>query len=78
MLKKSVSSGFGEIRELCAVHAAPRRMIVHYGIKDAVTGELIRTLRARHPHAEILQRPVTMALRVNLGDGILGIVSETI
>lgn len=78
ILKKSVSGGFGEIRELCVNHTAPRRMIVHYGIKDAVTGDLIRTLRIRYPQAEMLQRPVTMALRANLGDGILGIVSEKI
>lgn len=78
ILRKSVSGGFGEIRELCAGHIAPRRLIVHYGVKDAITGELIRTLRMRHPQAEMLQRPVTMALRANLGDGILGIVSETI
>ncbi len=78
VLKKSVSGGFGEIRELCANHSSARRLIVHYGIKDAVTGDLIRTLRMRYPQAEILQRPVTMALRANLGDGILGIVSETI
>jgi len=78
VFKKSVSGGFGEIRELCANHKSPRRLIVHYGMKDYMTGELIRTLRRQHPNAEILQRPVTMALQANLGDGILGIVSETI
>ena len=78
LFKKSVSGGFGEIRELCEAHTAARRVIVHYGTKDAVTGELIRTLRRRYPNAEILQRPVTMALRANLGDGILGVVTESL
>ena len=78
LFKKSVSGEFGQIRELCANHTAARRVIVHYGTKDAITAELCRTLRQRYPNAEILQRPVTMALRANLGDGILGVVTESL
>ena len=75
ILKKSVSGVYGEIRELVGVHRNPRRIIVHYGSRDMICSELIQALRARHPRAEIILRPVTAALRVNLGDEILGVVS---
>ena len=76
--KKSVAGVFGEIRELCRVHTSPRRMTVHYGSRDALTSELVRMLRSRYPSAQILLRPITMSLRVNLGERIIGVVSDNV
>lgn len=74
-VKDTAAGSLNELRALIEEHKSPRRLIVCYSEADMHLYELMSMLRRRFPNAEIIKRRVSLAIRIVLGDGILGLFS---
>ena len=74
-VKTTAAGSLNEMKALIAEHKCPRRIIVCYSEADMHLYEMMSMLRRRFPDAQIIKRRVSLAIRIVLGDGILGVFS---
>ncbi len=63
---------------------APSHIVVHYGVRDDARDggrsdaaeHLLRRIAELYPNATVYERPITLSLRVNLGQDILGVIGN--
>lgn len=76
MQMDACAPGYKEIKSLLSVLIDPKNIVVHYAVKTNTVKEMISMLRERYVNAIIYERVITMALKVNLGSDIIGIIGD--
>ncbi len=59
-----------------ASRPSPTHIVIHYGVRGEAVEHLCRRIAELYPTATVYERPITLALRINLGRDILGIIGN--